>query len=100
MKAKVASHLKNALSVNRDTRRPSAPAARHEIGKIFVVEGTPEWNAHQDFRRTRGMRPLMARALMDGNAERRGAYVETLVPTGYDEATGEKLHPQSEEAVA
>lgn len=88
MKAKVEAHLRGALSADRKIGAASERPADN-VGEVFVIEGTPEWLAHQSYRRMKALKPLMARVLMDGNTERRGAYVETQFPPGYDEVTGE-----------
>ena len=61
---------------------------------FFVVEGTPEWHAHQGYRRERGQRPAPAVDEKDGDRRptgRRGFWFQWPIPPGYDAATCEKL---------
>jgi hypothetical protein len=66
---------------------------------VFVVAGTPEWNAHQDERSRRGMPP--SPIIDEKDTQRRptgrvGFWFSKLVPDGYDQATCERLPPKSE----
>lgn len=64
----------------------------------FVESGTTEWAAHQWDRKDRGLRPLVIRNVMVENVEKVGAWCDRKMPIGFDEATGEKLPPRSEDA--
>lgn len=79
----------------------AAPSVRLVSNKVWVDEGTIEWNCWQ--RETNGGRgsPVMDQRDADGKLTgRRGWEFPTLVPAGYDEATGEKLQGSSEENAA
>jgi uncharacterized protein YdaU (DUF1376 family) len=65
-------------------------------GKIWVDEGTDEWNAHLHYAASRKIRPRLASSRTEDGVERKGAYFDSKVPPGYDEATGERIAPQSE----
>jgi hypothetical protein len=71
--------------------------------KVFVVEGTIEWGAQQRHARETTGRgtPIVDEKDLDGRLTgRRGWYFESLVPEGYDEATGERIAPTDDEAAA
>lgn len=67
---------------------------------VLVIQGTPESAAWDHDRRSRGLRPLFyGKHLVDG-VEVIAARRPTLYPAGYDEATGERIAPASEENAA
>ena len=67
---------------------------------VLIVEGTPEAAAHIQFHRENGLRPpFFCRQLIDG-VEVIAARAKTPFPPGYDEATGEKLAPNSNDEAA
>jgi uncharacterized protein YdaU (DUF1376 family) len=64
---------------------------------VLVIQGTPEAAAWNQNNREKGLRPLFfCKQVVDG-VEIIAARCPTLVPPGYDEATGEKLAPSSAE---
>lgn len=67
-------------------------------GKIWVDEGTVEWSAHQHYAQSRKIRPRLATTRSEDGVTRTGAYFDSKVPHGYDEATGERIAPKSEDA--
>lgn len=69
--------------------------------KVWVDHGTPEWSAWE--RESPGRRgwPMTDQKDADGRLTgRRGWLFESIVPPGYDEATGEKLQPSAAEDAA
>jgi hypothetical protein len=82
------------------SQEPRPPAATAMVGKVFVIEGTLEWNCWQrHMLETRGKGSAVTDA-SDGNRMQRGWWFVTKFPPGYDEATGEKLAPKNDEAAA
>lgn len=81
-----------------DAKPPAANLAI--VNKVFVVEGTLEWNCwSQYWRETRG-RSWSATVENTGANGRTqtGWWRPTRFPPGYDEATGEKLQGKNGEA--
>jgi hypothetical protein len=67
---------------------------------VLVIQSTPEAAAWDHNNRSKGLRPLFfSRHLVDG-VEVIAARCKTLVPKGYDEATGERLGADKEENAA
>jgi hypothetical protein len=66
-------------------------------GLYFLEVGTSELNAHLHDREVRKVRPPKIRTIIVDGVEKTGAYLKHKVPHGYDEATGGRLPPQSEE---
>jgi uncharacterized protein YdaU (DUF1376 family) len=67
---------------------------------VLVIQGTLEASCWAQYNKERRLRPLFfCKQLLDG-AEVIAARCDTLFPPGYDEATGEKLAPSSDEAAA
>lgn len=67
---------------------------------VLVIRGTPEAAAWDHNQRSKGLRPLFfSKHLVDG-VEVIAARCPTLVPSGYDEATGERIPASSEENAA
>lgn len=67
---------------------------------VLVIQGTVEAAAWNQSNREKGLRPLFfCKQVVDG-VEIIAARCPSLVPPGYDEATGEKLAPNSEEHAA
>lgn len=65
----------------------------------FVIEGTLEWNCwEQHLRETTGRGSPTTDHRDARGVIRRGWFRPTLFPSGYDEATGEKLPPKTEDA--
>jgi hypothetical protein len=64
----------------------------------FVIFGTPEWNAWQMVSGSRGT-PTRERRDAEGRIQTGWDFPKRW-PDGFDEATGEKLHPASEEDAA
>lgn len=74
------------------------PDSGMQTAALFFLEvGTAELNAHLHDRQARKAKPPNIRTIMVGGVEKTGAYFKHKVPPGYDEATGEKLPPASEE---
>jgi hypothetical protein len=80
----------------------SAPAGPQIVSiQEFIIEGTPEWSAwNQHLRETTGRNSPVTDNRDERGCLRRGWFRPTLVPPGYDEATGEKLAPAGEENAA
>ncbi|MDB5550818.1 MAG: hypothetical protein JWL86_802 [Rhizobium sp.] len=67
---------------------------------VLVIQGTTEAAAWNQYNRDRGLRPLFfCKQVVDG-VEIIAARCPSLVPPGYDEATGEKLAPTNAEDAA
>lgn len=67
---------------------------------ILVIQGTPEGVAWDHNQRSKNLRPLFYSKHMVDGVEVIAAQCKTLWPDGYDEATGERIAPQSEENAA
>ncbi len=79
-----------------------APAAPQVVSsQEFIIEGTLEWTCWDQHLRekTRKGSPVTDKTGDDGRSYR-GFYRPTKFPPGYDEATGEKLAPKSDEEAA
>ncbi|MET4197260.1 hypothetical protein ABIB96_001248 [Bradyrhizobium sp. LA3.X] len=76
------------------------PATGHDIGSgwHFVVEGTVEMAAFLHEAQSRKARPPKLIEIEQDGVAKRGFFSPIAVPNGYDEATGEKLAPRSEDA--
>jgi hypothetical protein len=71
------------------------------VGKVLIIEGTLEERCwQQDTREKTGRAMPIIDVKTDNDRLVRGWYKPTLFPPGYDEATGEKLPPKSDEAAA
>lgn len=64
----------------------------------FIEVGTLEMSAHQRDRSDRKQKMPTIRPVMFDNVEKTGAWFDRRMPFGYDEATGEKIAPASEDA--
>jgi uncharacterized protein YdaU (DUF1376 family) len=79
----------------------AVPADPVEQGKVWVDIGTNEWSAHDHRAKSIGMRMRLPITRTDERGvERTGAYFDSAVPVGYDEATGERIPASSEENAA
>lgn len=88
------------LEKNPDWKPKPEPVQAPQEPFVLVVQGTPEAAAHIQYNREKGMRPpFFCRHVVDG-VEIVAAKCKWLTPPGYDEATGEKLAPNSEEHAA
>jgi hypothetical protein len=76
------------------------PATGNDIGPgwHFIVEGTVEMAAFVHEAQTRKARPPKLIEIDRDGVTQRGFFSSKAVPDGYDEATGEKLAPRSEDA--
>lgn len=76
------------------------PATGHDIGPgwHFIVEGTQEMAAFVHDAQSRKIRPPKLFEIEQDGVTKRGFFSAIAVPVGYDEATGEKLAPRSEDA--
>lgn len=77
----------------------AGPALQVVSNKVWVDHGTLEWNCWE--RESPGGRgwPVTDQRDSDGRLTgRRGWLFDSIVPEGYDEATGERIAPQSEDA--
>ena len=85
---------------NAAVREAHAKAAPENLqivsSKVFVVQGTFEWNAWQVVYAPRGT-PTRERKDADGRVQV-GWDFPTLWPEGFDEATGERIPPSAEDA--
>lgn len=80
-------------------QQTAAPHDPIEQGKFWVDHGSPEWSAHNHQASVRKVRMrLPIKRTDDQGVERTGAYFDSLVPEGYDEATGERIAPSEENA--
>jgi hypothetical protein len=87
----------------RDAHAKAPPAAGLQVvaQQTFIVEGTLEWNCwDQHLRATTGRGSPVTDNRDENGRLRRGWYRPTIVPEGYDEATGERIAPTSEEDAA
>lgn len=66
-------------------------------GKFWVDEGTPEWSAHLHYAGSRKIRPRLATKRIENGVELTGAWFDSKVPQGYDEATGGRIAPSNAE---
>lgn len=85
----------------KDAHAKAPPSANLQIvaQQQFIVEGTLEWNCWEQYARATTGRGSPVTDNRDENGRmRRGWYRPTLVPPGYDEATGERIEPASEDA--
>lgn len=99
------SRLMESLERLRQSKQPQAPAAPvvEELsveGKIWVDEGSLEWSAHAHFALIRKVRMRLPIKIVVDGVEKHGAYFDLKVPPGYDEATGERIPPDSSEDAA
>lgn len=77
----------------------AAPHLQVVSSKVWVDCGTPEWSAwHRESPGGRGWPVTDQRDAAGSLTGRRGWLFETIVPAGYDEATGERVAPPSEDA--
>ncbi|SRR5258708_1269957 len=79
-----------------------APVAGLEVvsSRIFVEVGTLEWTCWTQHHRDTGKLPPQPRDTRIDDVIKTGWWFESQFPPGYDEATGERLAPQSEENAA
>lgn len=88
-------------AIAEDHAKAPAVSAGPQIVSIqeFIVEGTLEWSAwNQYLRETTGRGSPVSDNRDDRGRIRRGWFRPTTFPPGYDEATGEKLPPSAEDA--
>lgn len=79
---------------------PEPVAAPPQEPFVLVIHGTPESAAWDHNQRSMGLRPLFySKHLVDG-VEVIAARCPTLIPPGYDEATGERNAPPENEVSA
>jgi hypothetical protein len=83
-------------------KSPGAAAGLQVVSQqVFIVEGTMEWACwEQHLRSTTGRGSPVTDNRDENGRLRRGWFRQTIVPEGYDEATGERIAPASEERVA
>jgi uncharacterized protein YdaU (DUF1376 family) len=95
-----ANHLLESLERLRLAKqsKPIEPEIPSVEGKIWIDQGTTEWSAHEHYAQTRKIRPRLASSRTEDGVVRTGAYFDCRVPPGYDEATGERIAPKSEDA--
>jgi hypothetical protein len=82
-------------------KQPDPVLVEKYLNQEFVIEGTMEWSCwEQHLRATTGRgSPVCDQKDASGRTTgKRGWPRPSLVPPGYDEATGEKLAPKSEDA--
>ena len=65
---------------------------------VFVSEGTVEMSAYLHDAQCRKARPPRSYEIEISGVAKRGFYSSRSMPAGYDEATGEKLPPKTEDA--
>ncbi|MGY3609912.1 MULTISPECIES: hypothetical protein [unclassified Bradyrhizobium] len=85
----------------RDAHAKAPPAAGLQVvsQQVFIVEGTMEWACwDQHLRATTGRGSPVTDNRDENGRLRRGWFRPTLVPEGYDEATGERLPREAEDA--
>lgn len=90
-------------AIREDHAKAPPAAVGPQIVSIqeFIVEGTVEWSAwNQYLRETTGRGSPVTDNRDERGVLRRGWFRPTNVPPGYDEATGEKLAPSDDEAAA
>lgn len=100
-RGKVVSTLDYFDGAIKDAHAKAPPAANLQVvaQQTFIVEGTLEWNCwEQHLRATTGRGSPVTDNRDEHGRIRRGWYRLTSVPEGYDEATGERLAPPSEDA--
>jgi hypothetical protein len=80
-------------------KTPAAASGLQVVSQqIFIVEGTMEWACWEQHQRATTGRGSPVTDNWDENGRlRRGWYRPTLVPEGYDEATGERIEPANQE---
>ena len=82
-------------------RTGTAARVGHPPGRPCWVDWeTPEWAAHDHWRRSRAWKPPTTMTRVQDGVELTGNWFETRVPSGYDEATGECLAPSQGEDAA
>jgi uncharacterized protein YdaU (DUF1376 family) len=85
--------LAEALERTGAAARAGCPPGR----PCWIDWNTPEWNAHEGWRRSRAWKPPAPIKRMQDGVELTGQWFETRVPAGYDEATGERIAPSNAE---
>lgn len=70
------------------------------IRRVFVEVGTLAWTCWCQWHRDNGKHPPIQRDTRFEDTIKTGWWFDSEYPPGYDEATGEKLQPQSEENAA
>lgn len=87
----------------REAHAKAPPATELQVvsTQIFIVEGTLEWNCWERHQReTTGRGSPVTDNRDEQGRMRRGWFRPTLVPPGYDEATGERIAPSEAEDAA
>jgi len=84
-------------------RQPDPALIEKYLNQEFIIEGTMEWSCWEQYLRSTTGRGSPVCDQKDANGRttgKRGWPRPTLVPPGYDEATGERLAPASDDGVA
>jgi hypothetical protein len=85
----------------RDAQAKAVPPADLQLVSMqeFIIEGTLEWACWERYlRETTGRGSPVTDNRDEAGRLRRGWFRPAKVPEGYDEATGERIAPQSEDA--
>jgi uncharacterized protein YdaU (DUF1376 family) len=85
---------------NPDWRPATDPVVVPQDPFVWVVTGTTEASCWAQYLRATGQRQLFYCTRVIDGVEVVAAKAPTMFPPGYDEATGEKLAPSSDEAAA
>ncbi len=96
-------HLLESLERIRASKKapkPAEPQQQPEEARVWVDEGSIEWSAHTHYAQSRGIRPRLPIELTVDGVTKRGAHFDSLVPSGYDEQTGERIPPANSEVSA
>lgn len=108
----IQNQIRNITSSEQDPRARPSPAeekallSRLELLKsrngrdVFVEVETPEWAAHNHARSLENLKPLIPVTVVINGVEKTGQWLASKIPAGYDEATGERVPPTSDEAAA
>lgn len=92
--------IDGSLAASLD-RAGSAARVGCPPGRPFWVDfGTTDWAAHEHWRRSRAWKPPTTIIRIQDGVELTGNWFEGRVPTGYDEATGERTAPSENEDAA
>ncbi len=87
------------IKAAKQTPKPAEPADELSTeGKVWVDFGTREWAAHEHYAASRKIRMRLPITITTDGVTRTGANFDSLVPAGYDEATGERIPPSAEDA--
>jgi len=86
---------------DQHAKAPAATDLQVVSTQIFIVEGTLEWSCWERYlRETTGRGSPVTDNRDEHGRLRRGWYRPTIVPPGFDEATGERLAPTGNEDAA